>query len=344
MRRAKYAYKRIKNSFLSKAVILMYHRVIDLAVDPWSLCVSPDHFSQQMEAITRLGYPTRLSDLVEGLKSGKVHDRAVVVTFDDGYADNLYFAKPVLERYHVPGTVFVVAQSVGQEGEFWWDELEQLVLLPEHLAETLTLNINGKLLKWQIEPEILSPDANRLEYGSQNGSRKGRSAGSRLDFFYSVWKQLLTLSEETRKQTMEDIARWTGSAASPRPTHRIMNPEELIQLQQGGLVEVGGHTLTHVSLSSLPTAAQKAEILQGKMVLENFLGTPVKNFAYPFGEHSKETPSLVKEAGFQSACTIIPRSLYRNADPFLLPRFDVRDWDGDEFERYLTEWFRTGRI
>jgi peptidoglycan/xylan/chitin deacetylase (PgdA/CDA1 family) len=123
-----------------------------------------------------------------------------------------------------------------------------------------------------------------------------------------------------------------------------MNPEELIQLQQGGLVEVGGHTLTHVSLSSLPTAAQKAEILQGKMVLENFLGTPVKNFAYPFGEHSKETPSLVKEAGFQSACTIIPRSLYRNADPFLLPRFDVRDWDGDEFERYLTEWFRTGRI
>jgi hypothetical protein len=53
--------------------------------------------------------------------------------------------------------------------------------------------------------------------------------------------------------------------------------------------------------------------------------------------------AVVQEAGFQSACTVVARSLYRGANPFLLPRFDVEDWDGEEFSRRLTEWFRTGK-
>jgi peptidoglycan/xylan/chitin deacetylase (PgdA/CDA1 family) len=332
---------RIKNRLLAKAVILMYHRVVELESDPWSLCVTPDHFAEHLEVITRLGRPASLSDLVKGLHNGQVQDRTIVVTFDDGYADNFYFAKPALERYDVPGTVFVVAEAVGQQSEFWWDELEQLLLAPDRLPETLNLSLNGLRVEWQLGQESFYTEEDRQD--DQDRDPWTAPAGSRLAFFYSVWQQLLLLSPEARTGALSQIAAWSGAEKFSRASHRIMDAEEVVRLQQGGLVEVGGHTATHVSLPSLSRAEQREEIQRGKRLLEDLLGLPVSHFAYPHGEYNSETVALVKETGFQSACTVVTNSIYRGANPFLLPRFDVRDWDGDEFSRRLSEWFRTGK-
>ena len=58
----------------------------------------------------------------------------MLVTFDDGYADNLYEALPVLQRFDIPATVFVSTDAVVQAREFWWDELERLVPPAEYDA------------------------------------------------------------------------------------------------------------------------------------------------------------------------------------------------------------------
>jgi peptidoglycan/xylan/chitin deacetylase (PgdA/CDA1 family) len=338
---ARRAYGRIINRVLSKAVILMYHRVVALDADPWFLCVSPDHFAEHLEVIIRLGRPASLDGLVKGLQEGRVPDRAIALTFDDGYADNLQIAKPLLERYDVPGTVFVVAAAVGKEGEFWWDALERLLLIPARLPDRLALTLAGRSMEWQLGPASIYTDRERKEDRHREPWLAG--TGSRLAFFYSVWRQLLPLEEEARSHILSEVAAWSGGEAAPRQTHRVMSVEEIVHLQQGGLVEVGAHTATHVSLPSLSLAAQQQEIRRGKTLLEDYLGSPVDHFAYPHGEYTPETVALVGEAGFQSACTIVARSLHRSADPFLLPRFDVRDWEGDEFQRRLAEWFRTGR-
>jgi peptidoglycan/xylan/chitin deacetylase (PgdA/CDA1 family) len=66
------------------------------------------------------GYPLSLRELFQGLHEGRLPQRAIVLTFDNGYADRLYAAKPLLERFHIPATVFITTGSLGHE--FWWDE------------------------------------------------------------------------------------------------------------------------------------------------------------------------------------------------------------------------------
>ena len=107
----------------ARAVILLYHRVADLPSDPQLMAVTPRHFAEHLEVIRQSCRPLRLHDLGEALP-----DRSVVVTFDDGYADNLHHAKPLLAAHDVPATVFVTSGYVGSDREFWWDDLERILL------------------------------------------------------------------------------------------------------------------------------------------------------------------------------------------------------------------------
>jgi len=98
IRELRQAARWLKYRFHSRALILMYHRVTELPNDPYLLAVTPKHFAEQMEAIRRYCIPMRLGELVDELQDGNIPNRAVVVTFDDGYADNLHQAKPLSVR------------------------------------------------------------------------------------------------------------------------------------------------------------------------------------------------------------------------------------------------------
>jgi len=118
-------------------------------------------------------------------------------------------------------------------------------------------------------------------------------------------------------------------------THRALSPGEVIELAAGGLVEIGAHTVTHPALAELPAAAQRSEIEGSKTSLEEILGHTVTSFAYPYGSpghYTAETTAIVKEAGFGSACSGPAGLVWRGADPFQLPRFSMRDWDGAAFK------------
>jgi hypothetical protein len=72
--------------------------------------------------------------------------------------------------------------------------------------------------------------------------------------------------------------------------------------------------------------------------LENVIGHPVTRFSYPHGEYSAETVQLVQPAGFRGATTTNAECVLPRADPFQLPRFQVEDWNGEEFLRRLIRW------
>jgi peptidoglycan/xylan/chitin deacetylase (PgdA/CDA1 family) len=115
----------IQSRYKRHALILGYHQVAEKANDVYGICVTPDHFQEQMEVLHRYAHSIHLKDLTNGIKGGQFPDHSVAVTFDDGYSDLLYTVKPILEAYRIPSTVFIVTGCIGQE--FWWDELERLV-------------------------------------------------------------------------------------------------------------------------------------------------------------------------------------------------------------------------
>src|SRR5690242_16694094 len=100
-------FKRLHAYQLGSYAILLYHRIADESADPWGLCVSPAHFIQQLEALRRSGY-TPVS-LQEATEQHRPRCRRVVLTFDDGYSDNLNVALPILNAYSCPATFFVTA-------------------------------------------------------------------------------------------------------------------------------------------------------------------------------------------------------------------------------------------
>ncbi len=326
------------------ALILLYHRVIDLPRDPQLLCVSPRRFARQMEIIRRRFAPMSLFDLVNALAQGEAPQRAVAVTFDDGYADNLNNAWPVLEGYEIPATVFVTPRDDGQVREFWWDSLERLILSSPILPECLEITAAGQRRQWRIDRDD-RPSAE--DAGWNVLSSAPHSARQRL--YLSLCEMLRPLNEPQRRGIVDELFERFEMAFEPRPTHRALSALEIIRLAGSDLIEVGAHTLSHPRLAALPPDQQSAEIVGSKERLETILEREVSSFSYPYGgrdDYTEQSVAAVREAGFVCACSNPGRTPSREGlvlpgcDPFQLPRVLVRDWDGEEFESRLeSAWF-----
>jgi len=114
--------KKVRNYISPTARILLYHRVEDVRNDPHKLCVGRDNFYNQIKFLKENFKIIPLVKLVQDIKKGKVENNSIVITFDDGYADNLYHVLPVLEEYKIPATIFLIASYIGQNKPFSWDE------------------------------------------------------------------------------------------------------------------------------------------------------------------------------------------------------------------------------
>lgn len=97
--------------------ILMYHNIAcaprDLRVYR-SLFVSPGAFGRQMGLLHRLGYRGLSMSAAMPYLRGEQQGRVAVITLDDGYADNLESALPVLQKYGFSATTYVVSGSIGR--------------------------------------------------------------------------------------------------------------------------------------------------------------------------------------------------------------------------------------
>lgn len=333
--------RRVTAPFRPNVVILLYHRVLDVSFDPQRLCVSPVHFKEHLEIIKKSCTVLSLHELHNGLELGRLPKRGVVVTFDDGYADNLWNAKPLLERYGVPATVFVTTGYSGHEREFWWDELEFLLFFAPSLPEVLEVEVEGMTYRWELKNHKVAEPL--FGTGMQCWHVEMKEDPSPLHLIYRELHRLLRpLPFEGRETVLQMLRKQTHSDGQTRLQNRVLTPDEICQLVAGGLVEVGAHTVTHPLLSAMPVEKQRWEIMESKCALESIMGREVKSFSYPYGgaaDVGQHALRLVQESGYQVACANVAESVSRYSNQFWLSRFLIRDWDGEEFALHLEGWF-----
>jgi len=332
-----------RNRLLRKTLILMYHRVIDLEHDSFKLAVSTQHFLEHMEVLNRYFNPISLTQLAATLKEGKELVRnSVVITFDDGYADNFIYAKPILERTDVPATIFVAANHLGKEVEFWWDRLERMMLEPAQLPDSLTLSLGNELFEWKNdsvnEEYINSVDNDTVWTFYSSGNVEPRHA-----LFRKLYSKLRLVSDHERQECLHYLKQWSGAGNKARTSYLSMSHNQIQEAALGGLIEIGSHTMNHHNLAALTRDEQFSEIVDSRKVLQDLTGKDVTTFSYPFGyrgEHyTEETVEIVKSAGYSCACSGFPGWTLKKTDLFQLPRHVVFDWDAETFEKQIKQWF-----
>jgi peptidoglycan/xylan/chitin deacetylase (PgdA/CDA1 family) len=319
-------------------VILCYHRVAELDCDPQLLAVTPEHFDEHLTSIAS-EYDSITLDELAAAERGSSRRPAVVITFDDGYADNLLCAAPMLERHDLMATVFVASGQVGSNREFWWDALESIFLQPGEIPETLEITIpNDRQRRFE-----LSADA---EY-SEDSFRRHRTwtvvDGSLPTRRHQVYRDLCAvirpLTPSARDSVLDDLFHWAGRCRTARSTRLALDHAQLQRLAISPRLSIGAHTVSHPVLSTLPDDEQRCEIACGKHELEVIVGGDVSHFAYPYGavsDYTSRTIELVREAGFNTACTTTRAFADPGSSPFTLSRLVVRDCGGAELLKQIS--------
>jgi peptidoglycan/xylan/chitin deacetylase (PgdA/CDA1 family) len=327
-------------------LVLLYHRVAALDSDPQRLAVTPEHFAGHLEILRLRCYPMPLQEMIKGAQDGSLPDRAVAVTFDDGYADNLEDGRPLLERYEVPATVFLTTSYLGGGREFWWDDLERLLLLPGELPRILRLRVRGSVHDWDLEGAS-TYDVEDCQRHADWNVENPKDPTPRHHVYRCLCRMLGRVSNEERDATLRELCDAAGVTACARATHKVLAPHEVARLTEGGVIDVGAHTATHSALSALPLTMQQSEIAGSKARLQEITGREVAGFAYPFGgrsDYTAATVALVREAGFTWACSTHRGLVGPRSDLFQLPRLLVRSWDSETFAGRLREWLGDGEV
>lgn len=323
------------------AIVLLYHRVSKLAVDPQLLAVTPQRFDEQLTALRRVARIVPLNELVRGVRDGAVPERDVAITFDDGYVDNLTHAAPLLRQHDASATVFVTARGERVRHEFWWDDLERLLLHDAPLPTALSLRVDGHEHTWAL------PDINQSpRFDPAWNVLCDRAPRPREALYLFLSKLLRPLCDVRRRCVLDALARWASLPVDGRPSHATLTDAQLNHLAADGLIDIGAHTVTHPVLASRSRDEQRFELEESRRRLEAIIGRPVTTFAYPFGcreDFNEVTVSLSREAGYACACANTgrepsPRAIVTaSSDLHRLPRAIVRNVSGDALARQLTQ-------
>jgi peptidoglycan/xylan/chitin deacetylase (PgdA/CDA1 family) len=317
------ARRRVRGLF-PRPTVLMYHRIGEEVADPWALSVSPSRFDEQLAWLGRHREVLSLSEFARRHRDGDLPARAIAITFDDGYFCNASVAAPLLRAHDLPATIFVTTEPVSGGQEFWWDDLQRIVA--DAPVDRLTVSAGGE----RVEVHIGEAGEGVGRWHPGDPPSNPRQAG-----YLELWNLLRLLTAPAREEAIEELRSQTGTPRRSRDTHRPMTPEELRALAESSRIEVGAHTLTHPVLTEWSKAEQWAEIDGGRQACALLAGRMPTSFAYPYGVHDDVAVALVREAGFEVACTTVSAPVRADCDVLMLPRLQVEDWSVDQLERAL---------
>ncbi|MEH3118473.1 MAG: polysaccharide deacetylase family protein [Methylorubrum populi] len=286
-----------------RGLVLTFHHVRPEPAPAFApnalLSITPDFLDRTLSLLAARGFEWIGLDQVPARLAAREGGRPfAVLTFDDGYRDNVEHARPVLARHGAPWTLFVTSDFADGRGRLWWLELERAVarldtvrlgsgrVLPArtHAQKTAAFETAYRLLRAGPEPVLLDEIA-----------RLGREAGF-----------------EPGGIARELCLTWDG----------------LRDLARDPAVTIGAHTLSHPMLAKHDAAFAEREIGRSRARIEAELGRPVRHLSYPVGDPTSAGArefGMARRLGFATAVTTRPGHLFAgHADHcHALPRVSV---------------------
>jgi peptidoglycan/xylan/chitin deacetylase (PgdA/CDA1 family) len=242
-----------------------------------------------------------LDEAVRRLEEGSLPERALSITFDDGYRDNHDVALPILRRHGLAATFFIATGFL--DGGRMWNDTAIESIRRTSLRHIDLRGIGG--IDFDVTP-VDSIAARRVAIERIIGATK--------------------YMEPARRQAVVDTIAERAEAALPGD---LMMASDQVRAMRTAGMQIGAHTESHPILARLGRAAARREIEQSKHVLEALIGEPVDLFAYPNGkpieDYSDASVALVRDAGFRAAVSTAPGAADRRSDRYQLPRFTP--WD-----------------
>ncbi|MFZ1948416.1 MAG: polysaccharide deacetylase family protein [bacterium] len=298
----------------SAVAVLLLHGVLpDADCSPFNSTgkfVSPQKLRTFLERIGRLYRILPADQAVRSLASGRSPVNAMVVTFDDGYANNYEHALPVLGAMGLPFTVFVTAGYVDSDTVLWNDRLEFAVF------STARRTIPPGLVPAEIA--IATP-------------RQKSQATARLKHF------LKARPSSEAALVVDELCGYLGADPGSRKLDdvRFMTGDQVRKMAAAG-VTLGAHGVTHAILSREKPDRVRAEVVESKKLLETLSGRPVDLFAYPNGrpeDFNAEVKRQLADAGYEGSFTSVYGLCKPGGDLLEIPRIPLDNrWSYPEFE------------
>jgi peptidoglycan/xylan/chitin deacetylase (PgdA/CDA1 family) len=289
-----------------RAVILTYHSVRqDLEPDAdWvgpGITHSAEIFRRQMELIAARFNPVTLDDILLFLKNEKeLPGYPVVVTFDDGFLDNVEVAAPVLRQYGIRAAFYVTVGLIGSTEAPWYSRVRRAMLTTKR--DSWNSSLYGR--EWDLQ-----------------------SPAARDKALVAAYEACAPLVKEEQREAIDTIQRELDVAPDLPPRRMMMNWEETKSLRRGGHI-VGSHTVTHPNVAYIKDGNDlRSELVESKRMIEEQLGEMAGHFSYPHPaltpQWNEKTLVATRDAGYVSAVTTTKGPVQRGANPLALKRINA---------------------
>ncbi len=273
--------------------VLNYHRVdsIDAAadVDEGVLDSTPESLDRQLGRVRRHFTPIALGDLLAHLDGADLPPNPMLVTFDDGYRDNLENAVPILKRHGIRATFFIATNYVAERRVFWWDRISWIL---KH-ARRRYFRLSYPLIQ-EVNLETGIREAEYLLHEMVKTTR------------------LLKLERFLDELAAHADAPWDAATERRLAERLLMTWDDVRTLRHAGM-DVGSHTRTHRVLQTVPAEELSSEFAGSRADLESALSESISAIAYPVG------PSIANDPGIRAAAVAAGYRLGFSYDTGLQP-------------------------
>ncbi len=284
------------NALKNRCYILMYHMIPDTPTGFYPE-VSKTDFEIHIAHLAANYNIISLTEYVRRIKNNESLKGCVVITFDDGFKDNYVNAYPVLKKYNVPATIFLLAGRIEDGLPPWFIKFRYMFMM--------------------TEKEILDIKLGEQSFHLSLHSRDERKTGSSI-----IMNHLQKSEDDKRLEYISKLEDGLEIDDFSGLDNIMMTWDEIKEMADNN-IEFGAHTINHPVLSRLPYSKAQEEIAASKTLIEDKIGRKMTTFAYPFGKrdmYNKDTIEILKKLSFECSVTTEIGPADHTSNLFQIPR------------------------